>query len=248
MISIAFFVLGSMKPETKESVGIKICDDIETYDLKLVCLAIFTGNPWKCKDAGNFDTYCYDAVFSSMKNTSEPLCKSFTDYYPRTTCYFNLAKIEKNPSLCEDSGGNYQRCSWDLAKILKDFKLCEKIEKVSERDECLAEVTGDQSFCKNITDDSERSICFITLGKNLDIKKCGEMASTENPSYAYAQQCIASVALATKDISLCYQIESKEAKWTCVAQLSKSIDVCEKGDSQFWVDFCKIEFIKNSLS
>jgi hypothetical protein len=248
IISIAAFGLSSMKPEKKETVGVSICDGIKTYDLKDICLAIFTGNPWKCKDAGNFDTYCYDSVFSSMKNISEPLCKSFAEYYPRTTCYFNLAKLEKNPSLCEESQGRFQKCSWELAKITKNSTLCENIETETEKNECLAEITGDDSYCKRIDVDIERVVCLITIGKNADTKRCGEDAPIQNPSFAYTQRCVSNVAVATKDISLCYQIDDLETKWSCVGKLAKTIDTCDKAENTFWIDFCKIEFVKNSLS
>lgn len=245
--TIAFFALKGTKPQTKEPVGIKICDEMKTYDLKLICLAIFTNNPWRCKDSGNFDTYCYDTVFSSMKNISEPLCKSFAEYYPRTTCYFNLAQLEKDPSLCEKSEGRFQKCSKALAKITKNSTLCENLESETEKYECQAEVTKDDSFCKKITVDIERVVCFMSIGKNADTRRCGEDVPIENPSVNYVKQCIASVAVATKDISLCNQIDDLQTKWSCLGQVSKTIDICEKGENQFWVDFCKIEFIKNSL-
>jgi len=246
--TIVFFAQKEKIIEKEESFDIKICDDIKTYDLKLICLSIFTDNPSRCKEAGNFDNYCYESTFEAMKNFSESLCKGFSDYSPRTLCYLRLAETSKDPSLCEKAGGRYQECSWELAKITKNQKLCEEIEVDFEQNECLAEVTGDVSFCEKIISDIERGTCFIMLGKNADIKKCGEIVSIENPSYAYSQQCIVSVALATKDISLCDLIENKEARWRCLASLSKSIDICKGGENQFWEDFCKIEFIKSTFT
>jgi hypothetical protein len=249
IVSIAVFYIFKNKfiEPIKEPANVKICDDIKTYDLRFICLAIFTSDPSKCKDTGDFDTYCYDTVFSVI-NVSESLCKSFSEYYPRTTCYFNLAKLEKDPSLCLESRGRYQKCSWELAKITKNSALCENIETETEKYECLAEVTRDDSFCKKISIDIERTVCFLTLGKNADIKKCGEDVPIENPSFSYTQICISNVARATKDISLCNEIEDKQTRWSCLSQLSKSIDICEKGENQFWIDFCKIEFIKNSFT
>ena len=247
LLAVVFFTQKRTVETNKEPVDVKICDDIETYDLKVTCLAIFTNDPSRCKDAGNFDSYCYESVFGAMNNFSEPLCKSFSDYFPRTTCYLVLAMIEKDPSLCENSGGRFQQCSWELAKITKDSKLCEEIEADFEKYECLAEVTRDVSFCEKISPGTENSGCFIKLGKNVDIKKCGEVVPIENPSYSYVQECIANVAKAKKDASICNMIESKEAKWKCLTSLSKSMDICKEGENQFWEDFCKIEYIKIQL-
>jgi len=245
--AIIFFTQKGGIIEKTEPVDIKICDEIETYDLKITCLAIFTNTPSRCKEAGNFDTYCYEITFGAMKNFSEFLCTSFSEYFPKTTCYLRLAEINKDPSLCEKSGGRYQECSMELAKITKDPKLCEEAGVDFEQNECSAEVTGDVSFCEKIASEAERSICFIKLGKNADTKKCGEAVPIENPSIAYVQECIARVAQATRDSSLCNQIESKETKWSCLASLSKNMQVCDNGENQFWEDYCKIEFIKNTL-
>lgn len=245
--AIVFSTFRTHPVEIKEPVNIQICNGIVTNDLKTICLAIFNNQPSKCKEIGNFDTYCYDIVFDSMSNVTDSLCSSFSDYYPRTTCYFRLAKQEKNLSICEKSSGRYQQCSWELAKLTNNHTLCDNLETEFEKDECLAEVTGSDSYCKKISSELERGTCFIKLGKNVDVKKCGEVAPIENPSYAYTQLCISNVALEAKDISLCNLLDNKEGKWRCIAQLSKSISVCDKGETKFWEDFCRIEFIRNSL-
>lgn len=251
IISITVFyvlkygIVGTKGESTKkEPIDVKTCDEMNTYDLKNICLAIFTNDPSKCKDAGNFDTYCYDTVFGVIKDVSESLCKSFSEYYPRTTCYFELAKIKKDPSLCEESGGRYQKCSWELAKILKKPELCENIGVDSEKKECLAEVTCNVSFCKEITNEEEKKICIDSLSKHVSINICKEYIP-EYPSVFYIPECVKNVAITTQNISLCNLIDVKETKWGCFAEVSKSIDVCERADNIFWMDFCKVEFIKN---
>lgn len=246
LLAIGIFFVQKERPvvTNKEPVDVKICNGIGTDDLKVICLAFFTNDPSRCKDAGSFDTYCYESTFGLMKNFSESLCESFSDYTPRTACYLKLAMIEKDFSLCEKSSGRYQQCSWEVAKLTKNSSLCDNLETQFEKLECLAEVTGDDSYCKQITSDLERGTCFIKLGKNADLKRCGEDVPIENPSFTYTQLCISNVALANKDISMCNLLENKEGKWRCLASLSKSIDICNNGESQFWEDFCKVEYIK----
>lgn len=240
---VSFFML--MYKE--ENVDITFCKGIETQSMRMTCSAIFRQDPFICKKTGNFDKYCYDSVFGSTKNSSIFECEKFSEYYPNSICYLNLAKIKKNPNLCEKVSGMYQTCYWELAKILKNPKLCENINAICEKNQCLAEVTGNISICEEVPDAVEKKTCIGNILKNVNIDQC-EDTVTEYPSVLYVPDCVKKIALTSKNISLCNLIENKEIKWSCLAGLSKSIDICEKADSNFWKDYCKVEFIKNILA
>jgi len=244
-ICLLFFYVKRSQKEV-EHIDVKICDEMEIPEMKLTCLAVFKHNPSICVKTGNFDKYCYDSVFTTMENISESVCEKFSEYYPRTTCYLRLAKVKKDPSFCEKTSGKYQMCCWELAKLLKNSTLCKEIEVECERNQCLAEVTGNISFCEKVPDLSEKKMCFAKLSKKLTINVCKEYIP-EHPSVLYVPDCIKYVAITTQNISLCDLIDNNEIKWSCLASLSKSMEICKKAEIPFWRDFCEIEFIKENI-
>jgi len=216
--------------------------------MKLICLATINGNPLMCDKVGDLNSYCYETVFSAMKNISEDLCEKLSDSFPKNLCYHELAKIRKDPSICNITEGRYQWCCGDLAEITKNYKLCEEIDIYFERTECLAEVTGNLSFCEAIDINKYKSACLIKLGKITDVKECEEVVPKNFPTYSEeVQECILKIALTREDVSLCDLIKAKETRIRCIAKFSDNIKVCEKVEGIFWEDFCKVEFIKSAM-
>ena len=227
---------------------INICENISTSEMKLTCLAIFTSNPLICEKLGKFNSYCYETVFSVMKNVSENLCENLMENSSKNLCFHELAILKKDSAICNKTAGRYQWCCGDLAKITNNPKLCEEIDIDFERYECLADVTKNVSICEQIDFNKYKVACKIKLGKITDAKKCNDVVSKSIPTYKEeVQECVLKVALTIKDVSLCDLIDAKETRVRCLAQLSEDIQICEKIEGIFWEDLCKVEFIKSAI-
>jgi hypothetical protein len=221
------------------------CNKIKTSEMRKTCLAMVEKNFSICEELLYFDRECYEKVFVLTKNISELLCKSFSDYEPKSACYVRLAEVKKNASFCENAGGSYQECSWKLAKLLKNPDLCNQIEAECEKYQCFADASGDISYCKKVTDAPEKMACYAKLQKN--VSACG-MYSSEYGEILYVPQCLYDLAKITKDISLCWNITKSDVRWICLADLGATEEVCNKAETQFWKDFCLVEVLINKLN
>jgi len=226
-----------------EVTGSNICGNFSVPELKIICNAISAQDPFLCTQTGNFEDYCYESVFSTSKNLSEGLCNKFYQYYPRSVCYLNLAKLKRNPSYCEETGGMYQQCSWELAKVMKKPELCSNIEVDCEKYQCVAEVMENSSYCEMVPDIPERKLCYTKLLENATVDNCKEYVP-EIPTVLYLPDCIRYLAERDNNITLCNFIENKELKWKCFATVSDTISICNSSADNFWKEFCEIEFIK----
>lgn len=225
------------------SITISFCDKIATPDMRTICLGIFSNDPSTCRNTGNFDEYCYDSIFGKMRNISSSLCAGMPSYYSKSKCYYELAKQTSNPVFCDDAGGMYQQCSWDLALATDNSDLCGRIQVDCERNQCLAVVKGNVSICGDVPDSPEKVTCVAKLSKNMSIETCKDYAP-DRASINYIADCVKSVVMSTRNISLCDLIGTQDAKIQCLVGISQSIDICNSQSEHFWKDYCMIEYIK----
>ncbi len=239
---IFFLKKDSKEIEIQPSINSSLCYQMQEPEMKTTCLAMFSQNPSLCSEAGNFDTYCYDIVFGSMKQITPNICEEFKKY-PRDVCFLNLAKKTKDHRFCDDVTFSW-KCFWELAKITHDASLCENIEVDCEKYQCEAEILKDINYCFKIPDAPEKDACIAKLKK--DPAECSDYGEDVVSTLILAS-CPHSTASETGDISICDMIAYEKEKWSCLAELSESMDVCERAKVPFWMDFCRVEYVKNNI-
>ncbi|MBT4277535.1 hypothetical protein HOD96_02185 [Candidatus Falkowbacteria bacterium] len=131
-------------------------------------------------------------------------------------------------------------CYIKQAIAKKDVQICEKINNKfspnkSECYEDLAISENNIDICNKITDsDLTKLKCRVSINK--DIKLCDE-------SEGFKNSCLIKLAMATKDISICKQINHKPRYSLClssVAESAKSKDFCDIIDDLHMKELCFI--------
>ena len=132
------------------------CDKFLSQSEKQSCkreVAIAIGDMSYCptayKDDPSHDLpenidYCLDNVFFA---NSEKMTFSDCDYYQTSykgeNCRFRIIVEKKEYALCGILSNDYNinRCYSNIAKDLKDKSICEEIQDVEKRYECIDEIT-----------------------------------------------------------------------------------------------------------
>lgn len=252
LVGVLIFIIGlvvvwnlsSKSTELVYGINESYCDKIETLDMKHTCMAMLKRDFNICKGKPYFLDYCTHKVFQVTENFSESFCESFSRYYPRIECYLWLAKKKKDVSFCEKTDVRKPECYWELAKILENPELCNNIEADCEKNQCLAEVTGDSSYCEHVPDSGEKEACFAKISKQENACKIN---LPEYGEILYYPECMYKMAKLKNDISICWKIEG-EKKWECLADLGATEEACDQAETQLWKDFCLVEILKNKLN
>ena len=240
---IIIWNLNSKNTELVYNLNESYCNNIETPDMKITCMAMFKKDFNICKENFYFNDYCVDKVFQVTKNFSESLCESFSNYYPKMKCYVWLAKEKRDISFCKKAGIREFGCYWKMAILLKNPEICNYMGVDCEKYQCLAEVTGNASYCKKVPDSGEKENCIMRCLKQENACKIN---LPEYGEILYYPECMYDLAKRTNDISICWKIDG-EIKWKCLADMGATEEVCDQADTQVWKDFCLVEILKNKL-
>jgi hypothetical protein len=155
------------------------CDTL-SHDLAGYCyiqLAKMTGDKSVCSLNQNSYRDCLTILEKSDLPTLDERqisdCQKLTDSTERNSCLTNLAKEEKDASICStiegELYGNVVRdyCIMQVAWEKKDYSLCHGAG--TERDTCFsgaAIVTWDPTYCDQINDTSIRDECYLAFAVN----------------------------------------------------------------------------------
>ncbi|MCR4335292.1 MAG: hypothetical protein NUV57_02025 [archaeon] len=127
------------------------------------------------------------------------------------SCLIDLAKVEKNDSLCEKiTLLSKDRCYLDVGVLKKEEVICGKIESTSVKEECLSEVglkTNDASTCaKIISSQEKRDACYYNSGRqNKNSETCKKIFDSTT-----RDECYISVAGSTKEYSFCNSVSLRK--------------------------------------
>ena len=144
-------------------------------------------------------------------------CKAMTDEIARNFCYADLAKAQKNISICDDKINNVNTrdiCYQRVAIAKQDFSLCKSISEANQNSgigsTCYSEVAKlkkDPALCEDLPDEGQydcllKDECYLgaATGK-LDISICKKI------SYSVTKDtCYLNVAIGKKDSTVCSNI------------------------------------------
>lgn len=147
--------------ETKDPLLCDVFTDFE-YNRCTFEVALSLIDKSLCKDVGSslwiFDPETCKATIDGIVNQDANECEKIENH-GREICYQDLARILKDPSICDRFSGNH-RCYWNLAVSLEREDLC---ELAPFNQACVAIANRDSSSCETITEEIERSKCFYNI-------------------------------------------------------------------------------------
>jgi len=206
-----------------------------------------------CKILGNKDdiNFCSGVVTRDIS-----FCNKAGDW--KEVCLDEVAFLTKDIELCRKVEGN---CYGGIAAVTQDLTICEEMKEDGGADACFAMVAGynrNASFCQNIKDEKVKTRCeYVAKGdsslcKELETKadsiRCwGAIAILEkNPTFCKETDflkswCYQSVAIKTKDSSICQKILDSDVPQPeydylmCMAFAKKDVSFCEELSTKGYV-------------
>lgn len=202
----------------------KICDKIQEDSAKNECyetLAVQSNDVAFCDKitSGSFSdlsrNICYTHV--AMNSGDPEVCKKVQSPYERD-CYIELAKITKDPSLCDYAKLKYNYCIAEVVTVVPDESLCERISGTVTEGKCyenLAVAKKDHSFCNKMPLDE--------YGKNK------------------SDSCIFSVAATKQDKETCKKITHPVIQSNCLKELTRKEEEKSQPEIKVTPNICNDE-------
>lgn len=153
-------------------------------------------------------------------------CEAVTDEIARNFCYVDLAKAQKDISICDDKIDNVNTrdiCYQKVAIAKQDFSLCKSISEANQNSgigsTCYSEVAKlkkDPTLCEDLPDEGPydyllKGECYLgaATGK-LDASVCKKI------SYSVTRDtCYLNVAIGNKDSTVCSNIVRTSSRERC---------------------------------
>jgi len=150
---------------------------------------------------------------NAIKNVDESFCESISSGGPIDLCYTDVAALKKDVSLCNQ----LHYCLVFIGANANDPSFCAKVDaqtpagsgyrENSYQDNCYIEVAllrKDSSICSYLTDYLKQH-CL----DEISYKTATNLDMCKNLIYEDRTYCYTSVAVATKDISVCDSADSE---------------------------------------
>ncbi len=230
-LAFLFCFFAVAKFRSAKNLEIKECENFEYYETKLICYAYFLQNHSVCKLVPVLKRECYLLSTLKIKNPEE--CFKIGDQTGKAVCIFNLAFRNKNPKMCSLLKTPYlvESCLLNFPPTfygLFSKEECKTIAHQSSSLTCLAITENNASYCNKITAEPfERDLCFALLNGNISLCK--------------SDACKKTMAIYTRNASLCMHLSSNAQKSECIGMISRNLKECEKlFRGKLIRDFCKI--------
>jgi len=123
-------------------------------------LALLLTDKSLCKDMGStlpiFDPQTCKATIDGILNQDPNECQKAPSRGV-DICLQDVARILKDPRICEIISNNSHRCYWNLAVSIQKYDLC---EFAPFEQACWSISKRDSSMCETISENIERSKCY----------------------------------------------------------------------------------------
>jgi uncharacterized LabA/DUF88 family protein len=199
MILFVFFLFVFLRTFEKPKYNIKICDEMSSDELKLMCYAMFSGNYKHCSLLGPSYSFCIDFVSSAIQ-VNPNVCNLLegSEFY---SCYYSLSSYLDYLKINEDFCNRINEESLKficLAKLKKDVKLCENIvQEPLEKWNCLATISRNMSYCYK-SDNFNYCLLLVALEEK-NPETCEKIETAGNKI-----DCLLRIK---KDISVCDELK-----------------------------------------
>jgi len=155
-----------------QEAGKEVCDLLPLYSGPTDSSTLF--QPYIAQDICRM-------VFAYEKGDAE-LCKKMRITEAKGNCYSMLAIKKNDASLCDSAPVDAKDTCYRAAaeKLEGALKLCEKISKVQEKDNCLTNYagrTGDSAACEKVTDVNNKDNCYMNQAYR-DPSLCGKVSNS----------------------------------------------------------------------
>lgn len=146
------------------------------------------------------DEECVDGACQEVEKTFQDKiedCQQLESYIQRDNCLVNLGKEEKNVSVCP-------------------------ILEVFSKNSCYSEIavlTGDDSICSNITEESSRNSCYY----DVSVITNEEIACSSITFIELKDDCLKNIGMQTADEEICQRISSSNKKDYCFYEIAKQL-------------------------
>jgi len=207
----------------------------------------------------------FDKLFQipdTSKQTREALlleCAMKPEGYFRDDCYDGVARLYKDPEICENISGvrGKSNCYREIALMIENISLCDLIKDYDYgQDLCyeeVAEALKNPALCEKIKHIlSFRDDCYAALAPGLgDPELCEKI--NENSTSTWVS-CIENVALHNKDPIVCGRLEKRDRDSAyCLIHMAEEMkdhSICERVLYASYRDHCyhKMSVLLNDKS
>ncbi|MBU0763079.1 MAG: hypothetical protein KKD39_08645, partial [Candidatus Altiarchaeota archaeon] len=219
-VLLVYFLLFSGKSQLDK------CLEIDTENAKDACLQDLAENTWDAK-------ICSMLEFSKAQG-----------------CYFQVAKVSGNDSICLKIEENDQR-HYCIASATNDIKKCDMISDIFMREGCQryagipsqkpksdGNFGSGESGCEIIQDSRKRQACWYdTAIETKDISLCEKIAAGPTK-----ESCYSVIGMRLQDETICAKITDlsrRDGCYTNISITSKNPQLCNKVGSDTWrAQFC----------
>jgi hypothetical protein len=181
--------------------NVSICSEIETQNRKESCilsLVIDKGNSPELCDQISSPTMQDQCLLSTIDNLES--CSQINSQVDKEACISSTVKLKEDLGLCLELTNKVHKlnCVSNLANILRDISLCDNL--------------GDTMI------DDDRDNCRSRFANSFtNPEQCKDLISEEAYNKSLSDNCYLSIALNTKNISLCYEIiDNYQKNFNCL--------------------------------
>lgn len=233
------------------------CERVGGYIAKGMCANWWNGMSLDSSTCPTFKTnsfqdMCYRYIANGLNDTS--LCFFVKDSYQRGLCLADIATVKNDLSICQNVDETYVRemCYTWSAHNMKNYNLCENVKTTDTRDWCYGLFSDDAKpkICARITKQEERDECYYesmvsgagckacktvitkrwrdlcddvlsraACSKTITIDECNAKTDNVNKSICYRN-----VAWTSEDGSICTQITDTYQKDMCFVDVTREIN------------------------
>jgi len=195
------------------------CGNLTNTDYKEICfkeLAISKKDASLCNEISTLirKDSCVLSIIS--EGSSFESCGAISNQFLKDQCIFMNANKHKNISLCNEiisQTDMKEACLAASVKVVADLTICQGLTIKVHKLNCisnLANILGEITICDNLGDtpiDDDRNNCRARFaGSFTNPEQCEALASETAYDKSLSDNCYHSIALKSKNISLCYKM------------------------------------------
>ena len=132
-----------------------------------------------------------------------------------------------------------EECYRKVAKASKDERICDNLERINSRDNCIRYVNGSLESCGKLIDQFNKGSCYADYVANgRDISLCEKIDDTDRKGkFSGKDICYAWGAKHHKNITICKEkIESEHYRNECFSGVARGMlnqSICEMMEGQY---------------